>query len=57
MIFDKTCEVKNDPDRELRKVVTEAMSCSSGPAIGGAGAMIRRARGVPVLRTTLLILV
>jgi para-nitrobenzyl esterase len=26
MIFDKTCEVKNDPDRELRKVVAEAMS-------------------------------
>lgn len=26
MVFDKTCEVKNDPDRELRKVVTEAMS-------------------------------
>jgi para-nitrobenzyl esterase len=26
MIFDKTCEVKNDPDRELRKVVAEALS-------------------------------
>jgi hypothetical protein len=26
MIFDKTCEVKNDPDHELRNVVTEAMS-------------------------------
>lgn len=26
MIFDKTCEVKNDPDRELRKVVAEAMA-------------------------------
>ena len=26
MIFDKTCEVKNDPDRELRKVVEQAMS-------------------------------
>jgi para-nitrobenzyl esterase len=26
MIFDKTCEIENDPDRELRKVVTEAMS-------------------------------
>jgi para-nitrobenzyl esterase len=25
MIFDKTCEVKNDPDRELRKVVAEAL--------------------------------
>jgi len=25
MIFDKTCEVKNDPDRELRKVVAAAM--------------------------------
>jgi para-nitrobenzyl esterase len=25
MVFDKTCEVKNDPDRELRKVVTEAL--------------------------------
>ncbi len=25
MIFDKTCEVKNDPDRELRKVVAEAI--------------------------------
>jgi para-nitrobenzyl esterase len=24
MIFDKTCEVKNDPDRELCKVVAEA---------------------------------
>jgi para-nitrobenzyl esterase len=26
MMFDKTCEVKNDPDRDLRKVVGEAMS-------------------------------
>src|SRR5262249_17824969 len=26
MIFDKTCEVRNDPDRELRKVVTAALS-------------------------------
>ena len=26
MVFDKTCELKNDPDRELRKVVTDAMS-------------------------------
>jgi len=26
MTFDKTCEVKNDPDRELRKVVAEAMA-------------------------------
>jgi para-nitrobenzyl esterase len=26
MIFDKACEVKNDPDRELRKVVAEAMA-------------------------------
>jgi para-nitrobenzyl esterase len=26
MIFDKTCEVKNDPDRELRKVVAAALS-------------------------------
>jgi len=26
MIFDKTCEVRNDPDRELRKVVEQAMS-------------------------------
>ena len=25
MIFDKTCEVKNDPDRELRKVVASAL--------------------------------
>ena len=25
MIFDKTCEVKNDPDRELRKVVAAAL--------------------------------
>jgi para-nitrobenzyl esterase len=25
MIFDKTCEVKNDPDRELRKVVATAL--------------------------------
>jgi para-nitrobenzyl esterase len=25
MIFDKKCEVKNDPDRELRKVVAEAL--------------------------------
>jgi para-nitrobenzyl esterase len=25
MVFDKTCEVKNDPDRELRKVVAEAL--------------------------------
>jgi len=26
MIFDKACEVKNDPDRELRKVVAAALS-------------------------------
>jgi para-nitrobenzyl esterase len=26
MVFDKTCEVKNDPDRELRKVVGDALS-------------------------------
>jgi para-nitrobenzyl esterase len=26
MIFDKTCEVKNDPDRELRKAVGQALS-------------------------------
>lgn len=26
MIFDKTCEVRNDPDRELRKVVAAALS-------------------------------
>jgi len=26
MVFDSTCEVKNDPDRELRKVVDEVMS-------------------------------
>jgi para-nitrobenzyl esterase len=26
MIFDKACEVKNDPNRELRKVVAEALS-------------------------------
>ncbi|HTS66084.1 MAG TPA: carboxylesterase family protein [Candidatus Acidoferrales bacterium] len=26
MVFDKTCEVKNDPDREPRKVVEQAMS-------------------------------
>jgi para-nitrobenzyl esterase len=26
MIFDKTCEVKNDPDRELRKVVAAALA-------------------------------
>ena len=26
MCFDKTCEVKNDPDRELRKVVDQALS-------------------------------
>ena len=26
MVFDKTCEVKNDPDRELRKVVNGALS-------------------------------
>jgi hypothetical protein len=26
MIFDSTCEVKNDPDRELRKVVDKVMS-------------------------------
>jgi para-nitrobenzyl esterase len=26
MIFDRTCEVKNDPDRELRRVVEEAMA-------------------------------
>jgi len=26
MIFDKACEVKNDPDRELRRVVAEALS-------------------------------
>jgi para-nitrobenzyl esterase len=26
MMFDKTCEVKNDPDRELRKVVDRALS-------------------------------
>jgi para-nitrobenzyl esterase len=26
MYFDKTCEVKNDPDRELRKVVDQAMA-------------------------------
>jgi para-nitrobenzyl esterase len=25
MVFDKTCEVKSDPDRELRKVVAEAL--------------------------------
>jgi para-nitrobenzyl esterase len=25
MVFDKTCEVKNDPDRELRKVVAAAL--------------------------------
>ena len=25
MIFDNTCEVKNDPDRELRRVVAEAL--------------------------------
>jgi hypothetical protein len=25
MVFDKTCTVQNDPDRELRKVVAEAM--------------------------------
>jgi para-nitrobenzyl esterase len=25
MVFDKTCEVKNDPDRELRKVVADAL--------------------------------
>jgi hypothetical protein len=25
MIFDKTCDVKNDPDRELRKVVAAAL--------------------------------
>ncbi len=25
MIFDKTCEVKNDPDRDLRKVVASAL--------------------------------
>ena len=26
MIFDKTCDVKNDPDRELRKAVASALS-------------------------------
>jgi len=26
MIFDKACEVKNDPDRELRKVIADALS-------------------------------
>jgi len=26
MLFDKTCEVKNDPDRDLRKAVAEALS-------------------------------
>jgi para-nitrobenzyl esterase len=26
MIFDKACEVKNDPDRELRKVIVAALS-------------------------------
>jgi len=26
MIFDKTCEAKNDPDRELRKVVATALA-------------------------------
>jgi len=26
MVFDKACEVKNDPDRELRKVVAEALA-------------------------------
>lgn len=26
MIFDKTCEIKNDPDRELRKVVSDALA-------------------------------
>ena len=25
MIFDKTCEVKNDPDREPRKAVAAAL--------------------------------
>ena len=28
MIFDNTCEVKNDPDRDLRKVVAEATAAS-----------------------------
>ena len=26
MIFDRTCEVQNDPDRELRRVVRECLS-------------------------------
>ena len=26
MVFDKTCEVKNDPDRELRKAVASALT-------------------------------
>ena len=25
MVFDKTCEIQNDPDRELRKTVAEAL--------------------------------